>query len=177
VLLSCSLLAALVTLASAGDAKSALETARVGQWTLGKTVMPSSNYTMFTYVWVSKVDSRKVTLSQQILKDKNTGLVPATTTVIDLDKKPEAPLKESAKPKVSEEEIALENGKKLKCTRTEGETEISGMGKLVTIVWTSPEIPINNMAKSIVKDKDGKTLSTSETLDYGQAGGAEKPLK
>jgi len=170
-LLSVALVLGVVVGARAGDRP--MDKAKAGEWVLEKNV--ASGFTTWTYMWIAKVDGRKVTVMVQLLKDEQLGLAPGQPTVVDLDK-PDAPPPPGSKPKTSEEEVEVK-GRKLKCTKTESEVEIQGVGKMATTTWTAAEIPIYGKAKMVVKDQAGKVVAEQETLDFGHEGGAERPLK
>ena len=172
VIVSLVLFAALAAAAYAGDPRP-LDKAKVGEWVLEKST--ASGFTSWTYMWISKVEGRRVTVMTQLLKDEKNAIAPGQPTLVDLDKPDGAP-KDAPKPKTSEEEIVVK-GRALKCTKTETETEIQGLGKMTSTVWSSPEIPIYGYAKMVSKDDHQKVVAEMETVDYGHEGAAEKPLK
>lgn len=171
-----ALVLALLASAHAGDPKP-MEKAKAGEWVLDKIV--ASGFTTFQYMWIAKVDGRKVTVNVQMLKeDGKTALMPPSSSLVDLDMKGPEP-KKGEEPKVlktSEEEVEIK-GKKIKCTRTETEQDVVGSGRLVIVSWASNEIPISGIAKSVAKDKDGKVISETTCVDFGHEGGAEKSQK
>lgn len=166
---------ALLTAVHAGDPKP-IEKAKVGEWVLEKVV--TSGFTSYEYLWIAKVEGRKVTVHVQMLKDDGkTAMMPAQASVVDLDAKPDPTKKvDEPKTKTSEEEVEIK-GKKIKCLKTEAEQDIQGTGKLTTVSWSSNEIPIYGMAKSVSKDKDGKVVVETSCVDFGHEGGDDRPLK
>jgi hypothetical protein len=167
-----------VVQARADDAKNPLEKAKAGQWVLQKSTMKYGGMTntSLSYLWVDRVEGRKVVLKTQTLNpDGKTAMMAATEMPIDLDAKGErSEKKDAAKPTVTEEEI-LVKGKKMKCQKTEVTMEIAG-AKTTSITWTSPEVPVYGTVKSISKDKDGNETSVVETIDWGNEGAKEKPV-
>ena len=68
------------------------------------------------------------------------------------------------------------DGKRLHCEKVEKVTTDPMQGRVTTIVWTSPQVPIFGTVRVVRLDRDGKETSRIELLAFGETGGAEKPL-
>jgi hypothetical protein len=159
----------LAVLAVARADDNPLGKSKLGEWIIQKTVI-SGTMTVGTYMFVSKIDGKKVTIVTQPLKeDMKTPAGPAQVRQPVDTEKPLPALKDDKK--VGEEEIELK-GKKLKCKKTENTSE----SKTTTTTWSSSEVPIYGIVRQIAKDKDGKEILRSDLVDYGTEGAKEKPL-
>jgi hypothetical protein len=170
-----ALFAGFVSASHAEDMKNLLEQAKAGGWTLTKTTITGGGDPSLAYMWIEKVEGRKVHIQNQILADEKTGMMDPMPMVVDLDAKPEPNTPKAETKKVGDEEITIK-GKKIKCAKWESTADY-GQGKTVTVMWVSEEIPIYGMAKTVSKDKDGNVTCTSEVVDYGTSGAAAKPVK
>jgi hypothetical protein len=167
-------LVTLLAVPSATDARrDPLERSRAGQWTIHRTMMSPGSLSDATYVyeWVVKVDGRKVLIKTQPLDpDLQCGLASSVESVIDLDAPAPRPLVESP---LGEEEVSA-RGTRLLCRKVE--TVEAGDIKGKTISWLSDLVPISGLAKRVKLDPEGKELFRTELIDWGETGGAEKPL-
>jgi hypothetical protein len=171
VLLATFLLVA--ALARAEDAPDPIATAKEGEWVYQKI---DSNYgglklTQFLYMWVSKVEGRKLTLGLQIMKDEKRGMMPPFFSPVDLDHR-----EKPAPAKVSQEDVERD-GKKLHCSKREETGVDSPAGKVTTTTWICSEVPVDGVLRIVSVDKDGKETSRTETTAWGREGGAEKPIE
>ncbi len=146
---------------------------KVGEWIIQKNVI-SGTMTTIDYVFVSKVDGKKVTLGRQVLNnDAKTANGPVRyAQPIDTEKPLPASKDEK---KLGDEEVELK-GKKMKCKKVESTAADSRGDKMTTTTWTSSEIPLYGTVRQIVKDKDGKELLRMDLLDWGAEGGKERPV-
>jgi hypothetical protein len=168
-LLAASLALAVLAVARADDPP--LSKAKVGEWTLQKQVI-SGSMTLGVYMYVSKVEGKKVTIvTQPLAADMKTPSAAAQThNPIDLEKY-QANKDEK---KLADEDVEVK-GKKIKCRKTESTTDTSS-GKVTTTTWSSSDIPVYGIVRQIVKDKDGKELLHSDLVDWGADGAKEKPV-
>jgi hypothetical protein len=167
-------LALLALLAPAFADDAPIADAKVGEWELMKTTstLPIGTDVKFIYLWVSKVEGKKITVMIQTLReDQKTGLAAPQASVVDLDKKPD----KTSEPKVSDEEIEIK-GKKVRCKKTETTTD-TPKGKVTVVAWTTNEVPVHGIVRQVFRDTDGKEIWRSELVDFGTEGGKEKPLK
>jgi len=172
-----------VSLVMGGEgAPSPLEKAKAGQWVFHESrgtspidsAKPDAAKPTYSYQFVEKVEGRQVHLmTQAVSADGKTGLEAPVPTVVDLDQKPADA--ESEASATSEEELTVK-GKPMKCIKIETVTEDPTNGKLTTIRWVSKEVPIFGLVRSIVLNKDKKELLKIDLLDFGDTGGAEKPV-
>ncbi len=169
------LLALVTCLVAARAEDSPLARSKVGEWVLQKQVITGGGaaLTLGTYMWVSKVDGRKVTIMTQPLGAdlKTPSDAAQTSKPIDLDK-----LAADANAKKLGEEEVEAKGTKLKCTKSET-TNDTPQGKLTTTTWTSSDVPVYGIVRQIVKDKDGKEVLHTDLADWGADGAKEKPFK
>ncbi len=154
-----------------------LEKAKASQWVLQKSASldgaTNKTVTRNFYLWVDKVDGRKVHLKIQNLSDDGrTGVAPAIERVIDLAT---ISARSDVNAKTSDDVVEVK-GKKLKCKRRV-ETFDSKDIVSKSIEWTSNEVPVFGVVKAVVYGQDGKELSRTELKDWGESGGAEKPVK
>jgi hypothetical protein len=152
-----------------------LEQAKAGQWVLHRIVASSGDAPTEScvYKWIDKVDHREVHLRiQPVSKDGRYALAAPTLTIVNLDKPPDSDDTSSA---TTEDEIAVK-GRKVKCKRVEVVTLDSAHGKLTTTRWISDEVPIYGTVRSITVDREHREVSRTDLLDYGDSGGAEKPM-
>jgi hypothetical protein len=163
----------LLSVVSATDTRpSPLAQAKAGQWTIHRTMGPSSlTDETFTYEWVVKVEARKVVIRTQPLdRDLERGLASPVESTFDLDA-PAPPIVESP---AGEEELNI-HGTRLLCRKVET-VEILNQGMTKTISWLSDRIPISGLVKRVKLDRDGKEIFRSDVVDWGNTGGAERPL-
>jgi hypothetical protein len=160
-------------LAQAEDAPDPIATAKEGEWVLQKVVSSYGGMTMtqLLYMWVSKVEGRKLTLGLQIMKDEKRGMMPPFFSPVDLDHR-----EKPAPAKVSQEDVERD-GKKLKCWKREEAGVDSPAGKVTTTTWTCKDVPVDGVLRIVSVDKDGKETSRTETIQWGSEGGAEKPVE
>lgn len=141
----------------------------VGEWALQKdtsvATVGSGETTAYLYVWVSKVDGKRITIMHQLVDaaGKLALSEPRAKVLTELgDAK-------KAKPKTAYPEETLEvKGKKFLCRKVQLEGEL---------LWVSPEIPVYGVVRAIVADKVGKATHRTELLDWGASGGAPRALK
>jgi hypothetical protein len=170
---------------------SPLEKAKAGQWVLLETQAAPLDTAKpadarpdpakldaakptHVYQFVERVEGRRVHLvTQTVTADGKTGLDAAFAMVVNLDEMPaDAPREEAS---TSEEEITVK-GKSMKCIRTETVTDL-GRGNTTTIRWVSRDVPIFGLVRSVVLDKNKKELSRYDLVDFGDTGGAARPLE
>jgi hypothetical protein len=157
--------------AQAQSLPNPLEKAKEGQWIQSKSV--AGGMTTQMYQWVSKVDGKKITLRTQILNaDGKTAMMAGTDGVIDLAQTGSSAPAGSAdapKPAISDDEVEVK-GKKLKCKKIEVKS-----GPITSTTWISEEVPVTGLVKSI-STQDGNEVAKLELVDFGQQGGADKPV-
>lgn len=171
-----ALVASAVGAVHAQDMKR-LEKAKAGQWVLQTSAsldgVTNKIVTRKFYQWVDKVDGRKVHLKIQNLSDDGrTGVAPAIERVLDLAT---ISARSDANAKTTDDVVEVK-GKKLKCKRRV-ETFDSKDMLSKSIEWTTDKVPIFGVVKVVVYGQDGKELSSTELKDWGEHGGAEKPVK
>ncbi len=155
-----------------------LESAKMGQWVLQKSASldgaTNKVVTRNFYQWIDKVDGRKVHLKIQNLSDDGrTGVAPAIERVIDLAT---IAARSDANATTTDDLVEVK-GKKLKCRRRV-ETEFGSKDILSkSIEWTSTDVPIFGIVKVMLYGQAGKELSRTELKDWGESGGAEKPVR
>jgi hypothetical protein len=50
------------------------------------------------------------------------------------------------------------------------------MGKLTILTWTSTQVPLFGLVKRVKLDKNAVELERTVLLEWGESGGAERPL-
>lgn len=165
-----------VAVARADDGPDPIATAKEGEWVLQKV---DSEYggmkiTQLLYMWVSRIEGRKITLGLQFLKDdKKHGTQPPFFSPVDLDHR-EGQGSRKAGPQWTQEERE-HGGKKLACWKKEEVTD-SPVGKVKTTTWVCKDVPVDGVLRIESVDDKGKPTQTTETIEWGREGGAEKPL-
>ncbi len=165
-----------MSLVSAGEPSThPLAKAKAGQWVFHRSTGSSgdADNPSFTYKWIDKVEKTEVRLMiQPVTEDGKLGLSAPTLMTVNLDKPPD---KEEASTATAEEELVVK-GKPLKCKRIDFVTQDTRHGKVTTSRWVSDEVPIYGTVRMITFDKDKKEIARTDLLDFGETGGAEKPL-
>jgi len=153
-----------------------LEKAKAGQWVFQKSTSfdGATNKTVtHFYQWIDKVDGRKVHIKVQKLSDDGRmGVAPAIERVIDLAT---ISARSDANAKITDDVVEV-NGKKLKCKKRVETFDLTNMVSK-SIEWTSDAVPIFGVVKVVLYGQDGKELASTELKDWGEHGGAEKPVK
>jgi hypothetical protein len=171
VLAATALLGVVLSVLSSGDhvRDTAVATGPVpGEWTLQRdtTIGPvgSAGETAYLYAWISRVDGKKITVMHQLVDvtGKNGLTLPKPNVVESLgDAKRLNPASHYP------EETITVKGKTFSCRKV-------GVGG--ELLWVAPEIPVYGLVRAVVK-KDGRTIRTSDLIDWGASGGSERPTK
>jgi len=154
-----------------------LETAKAGQWIFAKSssTLDGKTETRYVYQWIAQVDGRRVTVKTQLLhEDGKNAITPAREIVYDLDAKIGALVKPTSE-RMTDEVIEIK-GKKLRCKKTEQVWDANNVVSR-TIQWTSIEVPVWGLVRSLDYGQDGNVISRVELLDWGTSGGGEKRVK
>jgi hypothetical protein len=156
-----------------------IERARAGHWILEKHTKVIGTVTEATYntTWVESVVGRRVhLLRQEVSADQKTGIKAPTSVAVDLDQKSAVtPKDEDTATLATDDEIAI-GDKKLKCKKVELVVLDPTLGKFTTTTWTSGQVPLFGLVRTVKTDKDGKELERTDLLAWGETGGAELPV-
>jgi hypothetical protein len=164
-----------VAVTFAGDVPNALARAKPGAWSLVRNtdVVAGEAKIDIVYSWVAKLDGKSITVSTQHLKEgAKAASGKAQSKVLDIDKVASAMEHDFKAPGTTITDETLEvAGKKIKCKKLETKTDRGSATK-----WISDEVPPLGLVKLLVLAADGKEVRRSELLDWGESGGAEKPV-
>ncbi len=123
-------------------------------------------------MWVEKVEGRKITLEFQILHPDRTAAGAPMPQVIDLDNPEPVPWCEVTELGTEEVEVA---GRRLACRKSEAKSPGTLMGDITTQSWTCDQVPLWGTVRSVTKGSGSDF--TEELLDFGDEGGAARPVK
>jgi hypothetical protein len=151
----------LLAVARAGEPK-------VGEWTLIHEQTGSIEKDV--YAWLEKADEKTLTVCRQELAPGR-ATARAKPERTELAKKPRSVPPGAA---VSDDIIEVK-GKKLAVKKVENASTIA-RNKVVTTRWISADVPLDGVVREVVV-REGKEESRRSLLDWGESGGAEKPLE
>jgi hypothetical protein len=156
-----------LAMARADDARPAptVLPVQVGEWVIQKDTNPNAP-TAYLYMWVSKIEGKKITVMSQMLHaDLETAVMPPVARTVDTLGVVREDLAKLAK--CPEEELTV-GGAKFRCWK---------MGNKTSCHWVSASVPIYGAVQFVTLDAQGEELARSELVAYGLTGAKAKPLR
>jgi hypothetical protein len=148
-----------------------------GQWVLTRAVTgdstSSSAKVTYTYSWVEAGEPGELQLRTQSLKE---DLQHAVSLPVD-QKRTVSPAR-GLGAGLGYMETRVIGDHTVSCCRDDGGvTDVDHALTGTFTRWLSNDVPIAFTVKLVQMDANGVELSSSEVLDFGETGGAEKPLR